>query len=55
MRDRVKPGLYSLILLGLAPLYGLHDLTLRELVRLLLVVIGLAWLVWRQRRGERLP
>jgi tetratricopeptide (TPR) repeat protein len=46
---------WCLALLGLAPLLGLGALGFWEVLRLAGVVLGLAWLLWRHRRGQRLP
>ncbi|MBM3459955.1 MAG: hypothetical protein FJX77_15650, partial [Armatimonadetes bacterium] len=46
---------WSLALLALAPLLGVGDLGFWEILRLAAVVVGLAWLLWRHRRGEGVP
>lgn len=46
---------WCLALLGLTPLLGAVELGFWQILRLVAVVIGLTWLLWRQRRGERLP
>ncbi len=46
---------WCLALLGLSPLLGLGALGFWQILRLVAVVVGLTWLLWRQRRGQRLP
>ena len=46
---------WCLTLLGLTPLLGAVELGFWQVLRLLVVVVGLAWLLWRQHRGERMP